>query len=175
MNVLPRCCIAAVAGLVVLYSSGAAAAADVHWTAASGGWFEDPAAWDPLGAPGPNDVVIFDLAASAPYTVHFGVSPRGNERCLVGRDDVTLDLGGWNWVLGDDADGLVVGWGQDANAAVDVLGGGISAHDLSVACDASAFGSLRLGGGGSLELSGEVKVGQGGLGELTVAGGSLSC
>ena len=163
-------------GFAVAFCAVPAVADDVWWDDPLGGDFSDPSNWSTGAVPGVGDTVFFDLTSI--YTVSF-TGDATNAGAHVLNDKVTLDLGGFTYMLFGSDPQLFVGGdpGTGVAARLTLLNGTLDMEGVEIAPNQGEVGTVEVGPGASWILSpgsGEAFVGKNGTGTVEILnGGSL--
>jgi len=143
------------------------------WKAAAGGSFNDDTKWQLYGAPSYNfvpgavDTAIFDQAGTYNVTMPGDIT---NDRLIVRRGDVTLDLGGHTYVLQSlSADGTIVIGDSGDNARLNIISGTLAAENYVVIGDAAgSVGEVSVVDPDATLNTGGLTVGNRGTGSLGI-------
>ena len=147
-----------------------APAAVITWTDAAGGQFNDAANWGAGGPPGVADEARFNIG-SATYTVDLTTNVT-NERLVVRRDDVTLDLAANIYDLTAVANRSVAIATTGSNVgSLTLLNGTVNAVEVATSFTANSVGTLTVGMGATLNASSDVIIGEAGTGFVNVEDG----
>ncbi len=171
---------------LLLAHSDHSAAETVRWNVPGGGSYFTAANWDPAGVPDAADVSLFDLSST--YVVTFPAQrPRPgeptNRAVHVYDDDVTFDLNDRTLTLtdGGDSPSLLLGYSGRFDlgnqGALRVLDGNVIGVDAvlgragGLPISRGNLGELVVGLDATLELSGDLYVGDDARGTLRIAQG----
>jgi hypothetical protein len=118
---------------------------DYSWDDSSGGVFNNPNKWYPVGVPTGSDTAYFTLPDT--YTVTFP-SELYNDAVIVDGSELTLDLGGYAYLLGRlPENGRAVIIGQYAeNSLLLINHGTVFSREVSIGQFGVATGNLTLSG-----------------------------
>ncbi len=146
----------------------------VHtWTGQIDDLFQKAGNWSPAGIPDAADVALFDLEQS--YDVLFTHDPQ-NLRLLVRDGDVSFELfkgpAEHTYTLTAAIRSIVVGELDGDNAQLRALVGTLAGVDAVLGDQDKSHGVLRLDDLATLELTGSLRVGDAGWGELHILAGS---
>ena len=139
-------------------------AVDSKWTAGAGGSFNDPANWS-VGVPGVDDKAIFDLAAA--YTVTWnGSITNANASINKTGCDVTASPGLHTWRVTNNF------WVAEnaANSGMRLASGRLTV-DKAMDVGYGRTGTLIVTNGASLEVGGNLRMGNNALGTTLVVAG----
>ena len=152
---------------VVVLGASRTQAVDSKWTAADGGVFNDPANWS-AGVPGAADKAIFDLASA--YTVSWsGSATNANASVNKTGCDVTVSPGPHTWRVTNAF------WVAEnaANSGMRLASGRLTV-DKAMDVGYGRTGTLIVTNGASLEVGGNLRVGNNALGTTLVVAGAGS-
>ena len=142
-----------------------------HWIDAAGGSFNDSNNWSDSVVPGVDSTVLFYKDAA--YTIDFpSAAETLNLRANSG--DVTLDLGTNQYSLsGSGEAGLIVGELLGDTASLAVTNGRLNVVEAYLGLDWGASGAIAVSGSGTeMVVSGQLGIGNRGLGMLSVDSGA---
>jgi T5SS/PEP-CTERM-associated repeat protein len=165
-----RCLATLVASLLCSVAAGRAAALTISWAAPASGSFSTPGNWSGVQVPGTGDAALF--AVDGTYTVTFA-APVTNQQATVRDGDVTFSLGGFTYTL-TTTGGLAVGDTAAIDATLRLANGQVAASRASLGSAAGSTGTVDVGAGGLLSISGfdsRLTVGSAGLGTLALHDG----
>jgi fibronectin-binding autotransporter adhesin len=145
----------------------------ISWTDPTGGSFQDGANWIGGVAPGVADLALFDLIGGT-YTVNF-TGNANNSQLIIGRDDVTFDLGSFVYDLAlATPESIFVGEIASDNAVLTLTNGTLSGVDLTIGQVVGSVGELNVPTGGTLTVTDDLWIGEAGTGSMNVTGGTVN-
>ncbi len=145
-----------------------------EWASLSGGIFSEGTHWAGGATPSTTTNARFSMGAASPYTVAFSQN-ESVPQVIVGNDNLRFDLNGNQVDLAETnitRESLIVGELVGELGVLSVENGTISAANIVVAHSNGSAGALTFQSGGVANLSGSMRVGSGGDGQLDIGSGS---